>query len=371
MTAGQSARRVASKSQGVAAWAAHRANAFERGSDGEREVAEAVAPLSARGWFILHDRLAPRGGNVDHLLVGPGGVVVLDAKAWSGTLSVSENGRLQRNGRDAHKAIDSMNAVLAHLRDAMPSVPVSGGLVFVGNDQAHVLQKRLDDVGLCDVADVVGVLERKPTVLTPRAVEAAVALVIDVLPAAGKVELVRPDPVDSRFLDLEAAQVIADEPAEKRYRFYVARTWSRFGKRRLYLNSPDGSPIGWLDTNDGTVRLDSGASPDAEPLLRRLADPTLVPEPDVAALTPKGRLGTRLLRSLGHDRRGVGHVVAHVWRKADKHRLYVTAHVAGSTGASVGWIDLNTGVEHLNDPALAGLLTHSWHVVYDAVITRD
>jgi len=84
---------VASVLQRKAEWAAKRAETFEAGGLGEAEVARALAPLTAEGWFLLHDRDLPAGGNVDHVAVGPSGVAVVDAKAWSYPVRVS-NGRL-------------------------------------------------------------------------------------------------------------------------------------------------------------------------------------------------------------------------------------------------------------------------------------
>lgn len=45
------------------------------------------------GWFLLHDRDLPAGGNVDHIAAGPPGVAVVDAKAWTFSVRVS-NGHL-------------------------------------------------------------------------------------------------------------------------------------------------------------------------------------------------------------------------------------------------------------------------------------
>jgi len=53
----------------------------------ERQVAGTLAPLSACGYTFLHDRGWPgarRGSRsqIDHVLVGPGGVFVVDTKGW-------------------------------------------------------------------------------------------------------------------------------------------------------------------------------------------------------------------------------------------------------------------------------------------------
>lgn len=49
------------------------------GSLGEQRTAKAVEPLLARGWVVLHD-LNRFVSNLDHVIVGPGGVFILDTK---------------------------------------------------------------------------------------------------------------------------------------------------------------------------------------------------------------------------------------------------------------------------------------------------
>jgi hypothetical protein len=370
MTAGQSAQKVATSSDGVASWATRRSAAFASGAEGERAVALAVAPLSADGWVLLHDRAAPGGGNVDHVLIGPGGVVILDAKAWTGALSVTATGRLRRDNRDAHRSVTALLDVIAAVRAAAPTVPVSGGLVFIGNDTAHSLPSRLDGVGLCALENVVDVLRRKPQVLAARDIDATVAAVALALPAIAPLRLVRPEPVAAKFLDLEAVQHVWDHPIEDRYRFYIAKDWSNWSQRRTYLSTSSGVQLGWIDVKTHHVHHDGEPGRDTAPLLQRLIVPTALPDPDVSTINPVGRVTSRLLRKLGNDRRGVGHVVAKVWRKGDKKRLYITSHVCGVAPASIGSVDLMSGACHVNDPAVAGLVTHTWHVLFD-VVTRE
>jgi hypothetical protein len=81
VTAGASADREAARAAEQAeqlaakhAAAERRASAFAAGAEGERIVAEALAPLSAAGYILLHDRAAGPRANLDHLVVGPSGV---------------------------------------------------------------------------------------------------------------------------------------------------------------------------------------------------------------------------------------------------------------------------------------------------------
>jgi hypothetical protein len=64
---------------------------WDAGAAGERIVADRLSLLIPHGWFLLHDVHWPGRpkANLDHVLVGPGGVVVVDAKNWTGEVRVS------------------------------------------------------------------------------------------------------------------------------------------------------------------------------------------------------------------------------------------------------------------------------------------
>jgi Nuclease-related domain len=71
------------------------ARAWRRGAAGERRTARLLDPLERQGWAVLHD-LAVRGSpaNLDHLVIGPGGVFVIDSKQYRGRLQLEPSGRL-------------------------------------------------------------------------------------------------------------------------------------------------------------------------------------------------------------------------------------------------------------------------------------
>ncbi len=70
------------------------------GAVGEERTAKAVEPLLRAGWFIAHD--LDRGRfNIDHLLVGPAGVFVLETKNLHGSVVVrGDQATLTRPGRE-------------------------------------------------------------------------------------------------------------------------------------------------------------------------------------------------------------------------------------------------------------------------------
>jgi hypothetical protein len=73
--------------------------AWRRGAVGERRTARLLAPLERQGWAILHDLAVPGSrANIDHLLIGPGGIFVIDSKQYRGQLRLDSSGRL-RHGR--------------------------------------------------------------------------------------------------------------------------------------------------------------------------------------------------------------------------------------------------------------------------------
>jgi hypothetical protein len=69
--------------------------AWRRGAAGERRTARLLGPLERQGWVVLHDLAIPgRRANLDHLVIGPGGVFVIDSKHYRGRLQLDPSGRL-------------------------------------------------------------------------------------------------------------------------------------------------------------------------------------------------------------------------------------------------------------------------------------
>jgi hypothetical protein len=71
------------------------ASAWQRGAAGVRRTARLLDPLARHGWAILHDPAIPGSqANLDHLVIGPGGVFVVDSKRYRGRLQLDPSGRL-------------------------------------------------------------------------------------------------------------------------------------------------------------------------------------------------------------------------------------------------------------------------------------
>ncbi|MCZ2826672.1 MULTISPECIES: nuclease-related domain-containing protein [unclassified Modestobacter] len=74
------------------------------GAEGERRTARELKALERRGWHMTHDLDWPGAGNIDHLVIGTGGIFVIDSKAWNGVVSVDDAGATITPRDDADRA---------------------------------------------------------------------------------------------------------------------------------------------------------------------------------------------------------------------------------------------------------------------------
>jgi hypothetical protein len=74
------------------------ARAWQRGAAGERRTTRLLDRLGRDGYVVFHDLAMPDSpANLDHLVVGPSGVFVIDSKAWSGQVHQSSDGLIWHN----------------------------------------------------------------------------------------------------------------------------------------------------------------------------------------------------------------------------------------------------------------------------------
>jgi hypothetical protein len=130
--------RLTDEPQSIRAWG--------KGADGEEHLASVLAALD--GVEVLHDRRVPgKSWNIDHVVIGPAGIFVVDAKNYRGTVRIRRRGsffnpddRLYVGRRDCTKDADGLNwqieVVDAALRSAgvQPLPLVTGVLCFIGGE---------------------------------------------------------------------------------------------------------------------------------------------------------------------------------------------------------------------------------------------
>jgi hypothetical protein len=111
--------------------------AWRRGAVGERRTARLLARLERHGWAVLHDLAVPGSrANIDHLVIGPGGVFVVDSKLYSGKLHLAPGGSLWHGRypmgpvlRAVRFEADQAAQVLAPGVEVVPLVAVHGAQV--------------------------------------------------------------------------------------------------------------------------------------------------------------------------------------------------------------------------------------------------
>lgn len=214
-SAGDESRRLVALADAFDARAAEARAAAERwmiAHRTERQVAGTLAPLTACGFTFLHDRGWPgakRGSRaqIDHVLVGPGGVFVVDTKGWRDVTVAG--GRIFRGQAD-------VTDDLAGLADV--GVSTEGALVELGlaPGEVHVVVvlagSAMDPVPLASLGGLVAVGERRASAfingfgrrLTERQQNAVLGAVMQHFPVLGD------EPVP---LDLSVPDPVLDEPA--------------------------------------------------------------------------------------------------------------------------------------------------------------
>ena len=170
--AGESAREEARRARIKAERLARRAEMFERGAEGESATAGVLSMLPA-DWTVIHDVRWPsrRLANIDHVVVGPGGIFVIDSKNWSGEVTV-KNGHLRQNRRSREKVVASCaDAGLAIAELAGPHAGHVNPVLSFATDQAMTGWCR--DVMVCSTPTLLEMLLSRPMVLGPMEVRDA------------------------------------------------------------------------------------------------------------------------------------------------------------------------------------------------------
>lgn len=115
-------------------------HAWSTGAAGEEQVAAALAGLQQFGWVLLHDVAWPGRprANLDHVLVGPGGVLIVDTKNWSGTVTVDATRGLRCNGYRKTKEVAAVEAARQAVLPLVPTIAptlVTGLICLAAQDQ--------------------------------------------------------------------------------------------------------------------------------------------------------------------------------------------------------------------------------------------
>jgi hypothetical protein len=146
--------------------------AWRQGAAGERRTARLLDSLERHGWAVLHDLAIPRSrANLDHLVIGPGGVFVIDSKQYRGRLQLDPTGRLW-HGR--YPLAPTLQAVSFEADQAAQVLPDPGvavvPIVVVHGAQVPWGKVVTDGVPVLPARRLPSLLRRLPAVLGPERV---------------------------------------------------------------------------------------------------------------------------------------------------------------------------------------------------------
>ena len=161
--------------------------AWATGAAGERKTARALAKLPPDRFAVLHDRAIPGSrANIDHLVIGPPGVFVVESKLYKGKVTV-KGGELLVNGR--RKPIIEQ----AHREAAVVQSALGAELARLGIDVWPLLcihgadlpwTKKVLGVRIVGARGLGRTLRDMPTALQPADVQGLVDLAAQRLPPA-------------------------------------------------------------------------------------------------------------------------------------------------------------------------------------------
>ena len=126
-----------------------KAQAWKKGASGESGIGAELDHLAAEeGFVVLHDRrIHESSGNIDHILVTPFGVFVVDAKNYKGVIKVREGERwnspstLYINNWKQTRLVDAVKRQVDRVNKALAKkeieAPVFGMLAFYSGDFAE------------------------------------------------------------------------------------------------------------------------------------------------------------------------------------------------------------------------------------------
>ena len=121
--------------------------AWSSGADGEQALGGMLERIAGPELRVLHDRRSPRTkANIDHLVICPSGVFVVDSKRYvnrrpelrvEGGILRPRVELLMVGGRDRTNLVDGVDKQVGLVRAALadqPDVPVRGMLCFIDAD---------------------------------------------------------------------------------------------------------------------------------------------------------------------------------------------------------------------------------------------
>lgn len=143
----------------------NRVAAWGVGAEGEEKTARILAPLEAQGFRVIHDRLIPGSRtNIDHIVVGPPGVFVVETKNYAGRLRV-RGGEVWVAGRRKTEMLAQAKREAAAVAAVVSPVPVTP-LICVHRADLGWFKVEVEGIRIVGPRELVKLLRKAPATLT-------------------------------------------------------------------------------------------------------------------------------------------------------------------------------------------------------------
>ena len=156
--------------------------AWQIGADGEVRTGRLLETLEADGFRILHDRKIPgaRSANIDHIVIGPPGIYVVETKSYKGSLQIRGN-EVFVAGRRKNGWIDEVNGEAAAVRTALADEVLAHGwtvtpIICVHRADLPWFRSEVKGVRIVSGKDLVDRLRKADPVLSPADIECLAAI---------------------------------------------------------------------------------------------------------------------------------------------------------------------------------------------------
>lgn len=219
-SAGQESLRqlaLASRHEQAAKEAREAAGRYNAASVSEKRVARVLAPLSAAGYHFLPDRQWPgsRTAQVDLIMVGPGGVFIVDTKWWKDVVIAA--GRVFRDQDDVTDEFDNLADLAFGAEGAFGAVGLAPGevrpvVVLAGRKGVKATIGTVDIVG---EEDVLRHIASRGTRLTSLQVDTVLRVALTHFPVLGAPQPVNtalPEPVmEALAADIDEGELLSTD----------------------------------------------------------------------------------------------------------------------------------------------------------------
>jgi hypothetical protein len=155
--------------------------AWQTGAQGELRTARLLEPLEGEGFRVLHDRKIPGSrANIDHIVIGPPGIFVVETKSLGGSLQIRDN-EVFVSGRRRTKMIDEVKREALAVQTALAKELAARGwmvspVICVHRADLPWLRSEVAGVRIVSGKDLVKRLLEADHLLAPADVERLAAL---------------------------------------------------------------------------------------------------------------------------------------------------------------------------------------------------